>query len=85
MPTYEYVCDECEHLFEKFQSMTDDPIETCPKCDGDVRRLISGGAGLVFKGSGFYITDNRSGDSGNGSSCSESSSCDDGSCPLSDE
>lgn len=85
MPTYEYVCDDCEHLFEKFQSMSDDPIEICPKCDGSVRRLISGGAGLVFKGSGFYITDNRDGGSDNENSCSESSSCDDGSCPLSDE
>lgn len=87
MPTYEYECEECEHIFEKFQSMTDDPIEICPECDGKVRRLISGGAGLVFKGSGFYITDNRSGSGGGGSSspCENSSSCEDGSCPLSDD
>ena len=85
MPTYEYMCEDCEHVFEKFQSMSDDPVETCPKCDGSVRRLISGGAGLVFKGSGFYITDNRNGGSNNGSACENSSSCEDGSCPMSDE
>ncbi|MFP4176025.1 MAG: FmdB family zinc ribbon protein [Planctomycetota bacterium] len=81
MPTYEYVCNECDHLFEKFQSMSDDPVEECPKCKGNVRRLISGGAGLVFKGSGFYITDSRN-DSGG---CEQSESCEDGSCPMSDE
>ena len=57
MPTYEYVCDTCSHLFEQFQSMTDDPIKKCPKCGADVRRLISSGAGVIFKGNGFYQTD----------------------------
>lgn len=87
MPTYEYVCEECEHIFEKFQSMTDDPVDICPKCEGGVRRIISGGAGLVFKGSGFYITDNRGGGSGGSSGespCENSSSCENGSCPMSD-
>lgn len=60
MPTYQYLCDECGHEFEEFQSMTDDAIDTCPKCQGAPRRLITGGAGLLFKGSGFYITDYRS-------------------------
>src|SRR5580765_3415175 len=68
MPTYEYLCDKCGHEFEKFQSMTDKPLTTCPKdlCGrktwgkGKVRKLISSGAGLLFKGSGFYITDYRS-------------------------
>ena len=52
MPTYEYVCEECGHRFEKFQSMTDEPVETCPECGGRVRRLLSGGGGIIFKGSG---------------------------------
>jgi putative FmdB family regulatory protein len=60
MPTYEYECEDCHHHFEKFQNMTDRPITTCPVCGGHVKRLISGGAGLLFKGNGFYITDHRS-------------------------
>jgi putative FmdB family regulatory protein len=60
MPTYEYKCDACGHSFEKFQSMTAAPIKKCPKCGKrKVRRLIGMGAGLIFKGSGFYITDYR--------------------------
>ncbi len=57
MPTYEYVCTECGYSFEEFQSIHDQPIKICPKCGGVVRKKISGGSGLVFKGSGFYITD----------------------------
>jgi putative FmdB family regulatory protein len=60
MPTYEYECEKCNHHFEVFQSMKEAPKKTCPQCKGRVRRLISGGAGLIFKGSGFYITDYRS-------------------------
>jgi putative FmdB family regulatory protein len=60
MPTYEYECLSCGHQFEEFQKMTDKPIETCPKCKGKARRKISGGAGFLFKGSGFYATDYRS-------------------------
>lgn len=60
MPTYEYQCDKCGHQFEVFQRMTDRPKRSCPKCRGRVRRLIGTGAGLLFKGSGFYITDYRS-------------------------
>jgi len=60
MPTYEYECRKCDHRFEEFQSMTDEPVKTCPLCGGEVRRLISGGGGLLFKGNGFYITDHRS-------------------------
>jgi putative FmdB family regulatory protein len=60
MPTYEYKCDACGHEFEKFQSMTAAPIKVCPECNKKkVRKLISTGAGLIFKGSGFYITDYR--------------------------
>lgn len=60
MPTYDYRCLECETEFEKFQGITEDPIEECPDCSGKVKRLIGAGAGLIFKGSGFYITDYRS-------------------------
>jgi putative FmdB family regulatory protein len=61
MPTYEYACPDCEHEFEAFHSITAKPIRKCPECGKrKVQRLISGGAGLLFKGSGFYITDYRS-------------------------
>lgn len=57
MPTYDYICTECNNKFERFQSMLDEPIRVCPICGGVVRRIISGGTGLIFKGSGYYITD----------------------------
>jgi putative FmdB family regulatory protein len=61
MPTYEYKCDACEHQFEQFQSIKADPLRKCPQCGKNkLRRLIGTGAGLLFKGSGFYITDYRS-------------------------
>src|SRR5882724_2816948 len=60
MPTYEYKCSACGQKFEKFQSITAAPIRKCPKCGKNkVQRLIGTGAGLIFKGSGFYITDYR--------------------------
>jgi len=60
MPTYEYKCSACGHQFEKFQSMSAAPVRRCPKCHkNQVRRLIGTGAGLIFRGSGFYITDYR--------------------------
>jgi len=62
MPTYEYECTNCGHRFEEFQNITAEPLKTCPVCAGEVRRLISTGGGLIFKGSGFYITDYRSED-----------------------
>ena len=58
MPTYEYYCNECGFEFEEFQSIASEPIHICPKCNlNSVKRKISGGSGLIFKGSGFYITD----------------------------
>jgi putative FmdB family regulatory protein len=68
MPTYEYACSKCGHQFEKFQSMSEAPLTVCPKelCGqkkwgkGKVKKMIGAGAGLIFKGSGFYITDYRS-------------------------
>jgi len=59
MPTYEYECRECHCTFEQFQQMSDEPVKVCPKCGGKVRRLIGGGTGIIFKGSGFYITDSK--------------------------
>jgi putative FmdB family regulatory protein len=59
MPTYEYECRKCSHTFEQFQSMSEEPLKTCPKCGGKVRRLIGGGTGIIFKGSGFYVTDSK--------------------------
>ncbi|PQO38255.1 FmdB family zinc ribbon protein [Blastopirellula marina] len=61
MPTYEYQCDACNHKFEEFQSISADPLTKCPECKKKkLRRLFSTGGGLLFKGSGFYITDYRS-------------------------
>ena len=57
MPTYDYKCLECNYAFEEFQSMSDDPIDVCPVCKGNVKRLIGTGAAPIFKGSGFYQTD----------------------------
>jgi putative FmdB family regulatory protein len=61
MPTYEYLCSNCEHAFEKFQSITSNPLKKCPECGKmKLQRLIGSGAGIIFKGSGFYQTDYRS-------------------------
>jgi len=68
MPTYEYRCDKCQHTFEKVQSIKDSALTVCPREEcprkpwgkGKVKRVIGAGAGLIFKGSGFYITDYRS-------------------------
>jgi len=62
MPNYDYLCEECGHRFEVFQRMSDDKLKDCPLegCDAQVRRLLGTGAGVIFKGSGFYETDYRS-------------------------
>jgi putative FmdB family regulatory protein len=58
MPTYDYVCPKCGHEFEQFQPMSDAPLKRCPKCKKlGLKRLVGAGAGLIFKGTGFYITD----------------------------
>jgi len=57
MPTYEYECQNCGKIFEYFQSINEPPKEKCEICGGPLKRLVSAGAGLIFKGSGFYITD----------------------------
>jgi putative FmdB family regulatory protein len=71
MPTYEYRCTSCGHTFEAFQSINDKPLSRCPKCKSAVRRVINGGLGVIFKGSGFYTTDYKKSSAlagGNGSS-----------------
>ncbi|MBE7325352.1 FmdB family transcriptional regulator [Nocardioides sp. Y6] len=83
MPTYQYACTECEHAFEQFQSFSDDALTTCPECGGRLRKLFNA-VGVVFKGSGFYRTDSRSGSSASvpasgGSSTSSSSTSSSGS------
>lgn len=57
MPTYDYECTQCKHKFHLIQSITSKPAARCPKCRSKSERLISGGAGIIFKGSGFYVTD----------------------------
>ena len=61
MPTYEYACDKCGQQFDIFQSIKDAPKTTCEKCGGHLTKLLSAGSGLIFKGSGFYITDYKAG------------------------
>ncbi len=84
MPTYEYKCKTCGHYFEFFQNMTDNPLKKCPECSGLVKRLISAGVGIIFKGSGFYQTDyknscsnseNKSKDEKKPPACGESPDC----------
>jgi putative FmdB family regulatory protein len=80
MPTYEYQCKKCGHRFSEFQRIVDPPIKDCPKCKKKecVEQIISGGSGLIFKGSGFYITDYKnkhtSGSGGTSSSGKDSGS-----------
>ncbi|CAN5661386.1 hypothetical protein BH23PLA1_BH23PLA1_39470 [soil metagenome] len=87
MPTYDYICDACQHEFEAFESIKADSQTVCPSCEEPkLRRKIGGGAAIIFKGSGFYLTDYRSDsykkaakadkESANGSSSSSSSSSD---------
>ncbi|WP_394613998.1 FmdB family zinc ribbon protein [Lentzea sp. JNUCC 0626] len=75
MPTYQYACTACEHRFEAVQSFSDASLTECPECSGKLRKLF-GAVGVVFKGSGFYRTDSRSGSKSTSSSTSSSSSSD---------
>lgn len=70
MPTYEYRCDTCAGEFEYFQQMSDEPLQKCERCGGHLTKLLSAGSGLIFKGTGFYITDYKK--SSTASSASES-------------
>ena len=75
MPIYTYKCRDCEYQFEQRQRMSDAPLSQCPVCEGSVRRIVNS-VGIVFKGSGFYVTDNRNGSSKNGSSIATSPAAD---------
>jgi putative FmdB family regulatory protein len=73
MPTYDYVCKECGHTFEEFQSMSSEFLTICPSCGKPaLKRLMAGGAGMIFKGSGFYLTDYKKTSSSGGSSSTSS-------------
>ncbi len=86
MPTYEYKCNNCGYVFEEFQGINDEPIKICPKCGGSVSKKISAGVGLIFKGSGFYITDyKRKGSSKNGSNSATKSETSTGSSTKSED
>lgn len=78
MPTYDYECSKCGNKFEAFQKITDEPLKKCPECKGKVKRLISPGSGIIFKGSGFYATDYKK----KTPSKSKSSECKSTSCPA---
>jgi len=66
MPTYDYKCTACNHVFEVFQNISAEPLTECPECKGNVSRVIHGGTGLIFKGSGFYLTDYKNTDTSTG-------------------
>jgi putative FmdB family regulatory protein len=70
VPTYTYKCEQCGYQFEEFQKITDAPLNTCPKCNGHIRRLISGGSGVLFKGSSFNKNDYK-----NKTRCGEDQTC----------
>ncbi|QCC78123.1 FmdB family zinc ribbon protein [Nocardioides daphniae] len=78
VPTYQYACTECDHAFEQFQSFSDDALTECPQCAGRLRKLFNA-VGVVFKGSGFYRTDSRSGSSSSVPASSNSSTSSDSS------
>lgn len=92
MPTYQYACIECDHAFEQFQSFSDDSLTECPRCEGRLRKIFNA-VGVVFKGSGFYRTDNRAdaktasttGSSTNGDSSSSTTGGDSASTPAKTE
>lgn len=75
MPTYDYACSDCGHRFDIKQSWSDDPLTVCPECSGAIRRVLHP-AGVIFKGSGWYITDNRKGSASDGATSSTSDSSD---------
>ena len=73
MPTYEYACRDCEERLEVVQSFSDDPLTVCPQCGGQLRKVFSA-AGIIFKGSGYYVTDSRKAETkANGAGSKESS------------
>ncbi len=84
MPTYEYRCKECGHELEVVQSFSDDPLETCPECQGALKKVY-GNVGISFKGSGFYKTDSRGGKKSTTAASSSSSTATDSSSSSSSD
>ncbi len=89
MPTYQYECMECKHQFEVVQSMKDEPVKNCEKCNGPVRKKFNA-AGIIFKGSGFYVNDyknasKKSSGSSEKSSCPAAGTCSSTTCPAAAE
>ncbi len=76
MPTYEYVCKSCGNRFEKFQSMSQEVLRKCPECGGEIRRVIGTGAGIIFKGGGFYKTDYKRSSASFRTCCGREQRCD---------
>ena len=76
MPTYGYKCEKCGYEFEEFQNITAPAIEKCSQCDGEVKRVIGKGMQVIFKGSGFYATDNKKSASTGGTCCGRTQRCD---------
>lgn len=75
MPTYDYECQSCHHTFEAFQKMSDPVLTECPKCGKEVKRILSAGIGISFKGSGFYVNDSGSSNSSPKPSCDNCQKC----------
>jgi putative FmdB family regulatory protein len=86
MPTYEYECRSCQHVFERFQAMSEAPVRECPECGKEVRRIINGGTGIIFKGSGFYVNDTngakKSAAKTGGDACASCAKSDAAACPA---
>jgi putative FmdB family regulatory protein len=80
MPHYDYKCEKCGNIFEEFQTITEKHVEKCPKCGGNVKRLIGGGGGIIFKGTGFYKTDYKKTESSCAAKSETSPKC--ASCPA---
>jgi putative FmdB family regulatory protein len=86
MPTYDYECTKCGYSFEVFQKISEEPLQMCPECKGKLKKLIGAGCGLIFKGSGFYITDyKRKGNNKENSCQAKDNKCNKESCPKSDK
>ncbi|MBN2119808.1 MAG: zinc ribbon domain-containing protein [Candidatus Omnitrophica bacterium] len=76
MPIYEYLCEFCGYKFEKSQRMSEEPLKECPHCGKEVKRLISAGVGVIFKGKGFYATDYKYNSSSDRTCCGRAERCD---------
>ena len=81
MSAYEYECQKCGYRFEKSQKMSDEPLKSCPKCKGPIRRFVSGRAGIIFRSSGVYATDCSKSDSLGRTCCGRTERCDKSPCP----